>query len=306
MILLFIIKCYNKIGDNMNILINVDNNYLERAKDTLLSIRFHNDEKLNVYLTYDDISDDKLDDLDKFISKKLGGTLNRIKCNLEDIKLPVYFDYISKATYYRIFFPFLVNEDIDRVLYVDCDVICTDSIKEFYETDFEDNILVACENMTVEKYKDFNGKCNDRLELPSDNKYINAGVLLMNVKKYKEEVNKDELIEFIDKYKNKLVLQDQDVINKYFYGKIKIADNKYNYQINAVDYGKECFDNVLVHYSEAEKPWETDYVLINKVKPYYDFLRLKGDLKTLEILIKNHTNNYRDYLLRTYCDFIIW
>ena len=289
----------------MNILINVDNNYMEKAKDTLLSIYFHNEEKLNVYLIYDDIEDEKINDFNEFINN-IQGKLNLIKCNTEDINLPMYIDYISKTTYYRLFFPFLLKDKIDRILYVDCDIICTDSIKELYETDFDDNLIVACENMVIEERNWFNRECNDRLELPEDNIYVNAGVLLINIEKYKKEITKEKLIKFINENSNKLIFQDQDVINKYFHKKIKLIDNRYNYQINGVDYGMERNDYALVHYSEADKPWNYDYVQINKLKPYYDFLRQKGDIETLEKLIKHHADNYRDFLLRYYCDWNIW
>jgi lipopolysaccharide biosynthesis glycosyltransferase len=287
----------------MNILINVDNNYIERAKDTLLSIHFHNKEKLNIYLIYDEIDDNKISDFKQYITNTIKGNLKIIKYDLDNIDFPIYSDYISKSTYYRLFFPFLLDEKIDRILYLDCDIICTNSIKELYETDFEGNLFVACENMTVTERNWFNYECNERLELPYDNKYVNAGVLLINIEKYKKEVNKDELIKFINDNSDKLLLQDQDVINKFFYKKIKLIDNKYNYQINGVDYGMERTDYVLVHYSESHKPWDYDYILINKLKPYYEFLWRKGDTKTLEKLIQYHIDNYRKFLLRCYCNW---
>lgn len=290
----------------MNILINVDNNYIERAKDLLLSISFNNNGPMNIYMIYDSIDEEKLADFSYYVTEVLKYKLNFVKCDAKDIDFPIYIDYISKATYYRLFFPFSIDEKIDRVLYLDCDIICTGNIEDFYATDFENNLLIGCENMVTVDMPDLNIKCNERLDLPSDNHYINAGVLLINVEKYKNEVDSSDLINFINDNSGILEYQDQDVINKYFYGKIKLVDNKYNYQINAVNYGMENHTCPIVHYSGEYKPWNDNFMQVNKLKSYYDFLYFKGDKETLEKLIKVHSDNYRDFLLRSYCDTEVW
>lgn len=283
----------------MNLLLCVDNNYIEHAMDTILSIFIHNnDEEINIYLMYDELEEEKLNNFIHFVKMDLNCKLHLIKYNLNNIQLPIYIDYITKITYFRLFFPLLIEEDIERILYVDSDVICSENIIDFYNMDFENNVLAGCENMLMMD----NIESNERFGLPQDNIYINAGVLLINVKKYKDMVSYNSLIKFINDNYNKLVFQDQDVINKYFYGKIKIVDTKYNYQINAVEYGMENYNSALIHYSESYKPWDDKYVLVNKAKPYYDFLYKKGDIETLERLIKNHIDNYRDFLLGLYCN----
>ena len=290
----------------MNILICADNNYIERAKDMLLSIKFNNTNDLNIYFLYDNLDIDKLNNLYDFVTNVINAKFNPIKFSYSGVNFPINIDYISSITYYRLFFPFMINEKIDRILYLDCDIVCTGDISELYNMEFEDNVIIGCENMVTKKDERINIDSNKRLGLPIDNPYINAGVLLINVNKYKDIVSDYDIIHLIYDNKDILTFQDQDLINKLFYGKIKIVDSKFNYQINGVDYGLERNDHVLVHYSESDKPWNDDYVLINKLKPYYDFLCQKGDLETLEKLIKKHTDNYRDFLLRFYCKWNIW
>ena len=99
-------------------------------------------------------------------------------------------------------------------------MICTGSIKDLYECDFEGNTLVGIPHMITEKSIKWNIEHN--IDLDVDGKtYINAGVLLINIEKYKELTTPTKINNYIKKNKDTLKYQDQDVINKFFHNKIQ-------------------------------------------------------------------------------------
>lgn len=283
-----------KKKEQVNILITTDDNYLEHAIDLLYSIKQNNDFFINLYLIYNDLSDEGIEKLKSFIFEKDIGTLKPYYLDLNEYNFPIYIKYMSTTIYCRLFAPFIINEKIERILYLDCDIICTGNISEFYNSYFGEKIIVACENLVPEREGDFNGWRNLELDLPRKNFYINSGVLLINVNKYKKFTNVQSIISYIQDYYDRLFMHDQDILNKMFYRKIKKADIKYNYQINSIDLVTDDIDCRLVHYSEQKKPWNYDYCDLDRAKYYYRFLKDKGDILQLKRLLKANINNKKD------------
>lgn len=156
--------------------------------------------------------------LKKYVEKeKLGNiTFFYVECNFnikENLK------HITPTTYIRLFAPFYLDAEIDKILYLDYDIICTGNIIDFYNTDFSNKTIVGCPDFYL-----YNKSPN----------YINAGVLLINLKKYREITNVEVITKYINDNYDDLAYQDQDVINNLFVDEILLADTTYNYQINTV------------------------------------------------------------------------
>ena len=110
-----------------------------------------------------------------------------------------------------------------------------------------------------------------RLDMDEDSPYINSGVMLMNLHKLRLEQKMQEVFCYIEKYKNKLILPDQDVFNM-LYGKqtMPIDDVIWNYDVrNYAKYlirstGKHDLNWVMqntavLHFCGKNKPWHEDY-----------------------------------------------
>lgn len=264
----------------MNILVTVNKNYLLMLQDLLYSLALYNN-NLKIYLFYEQLNTKDIEELKKYIKKRKIGELFTYHISL-NIKLPHNIDYISKETYFRLYAPYYLPQDMDRILFLDADIICNNSILPLYNMDFSDNILIGCDN--------FDGNNNlykKRLGLPKDSHYINAGVLLINLPLYRDFITKEEIDRFIINNYDILDYQDQDVINKLFTNKIKIADCKYNYQINMIL--KKFGERVLTHYTTANKPWFDNYNKKRYAVDFYNFLNKIKDYDRLENLKKKHS-----------------
>lgn len=163
-------------------------------------------------------------------------------------------------------------------------MICSGDIKELYDIPFDGNSWVGCLDKGISK-SDL-----ERLNLPLNYPYINAGMLLSNFKKLRKNYSEDDITDLIKKNINSLAYLDQDFINKFFAGDIKVIDSKYNTLIKSVKfkYLKEL--PLILHYAGNVKPWHDDVSRFDKefMEPYYEVLRLQGKTLELETLLNKH------------------
>ena len=94
--------------------------------------------------------------------------------------------------------------DIDKVLYLDCDTICRGNLGHVWEQSFEDNAVIAAQerNDSICKKLNLKSKC-----------YFNSGVMLCNLKKWREQNITQKLFECAHKYKSIVEFPDQDILN---------------------------------------------------------------------------------------------
>lgn len=247
----------------MNILIAINSAYIEPAKVMLYSLAVHNLEHLSVYLLYSDIKKRELQKLGVFITKRCHGKLYPLVLDKHIFdKYPIR-GHFSRETYYRIYAQYLLPENIERILWLDADIVVTNTLKEFYERDFEGNCLIACENIS-----DANEESVKRLKLKY-NRYFNAGVILMNLGQMREEIKEEELGKLIDENISLFLWQDQDILNIVYQDSVLFDKKRFNCQMGGGrEYRLEEIENAAVlHYVGGRKPW--NYYCMENEKQYY-------------------------------------
>lgn len=181
--------------------------------------------------------------------------------------------------YYRIFAAGYLPESVNRVLYLDSDIIVKGDISEFYNTDFEDNFFAATTNVHSGFLKWFVRVKNGA---EKNTTYVNTGVLLMNLEKLRREQSHEEVLAYIERRKLFLTLPDQDVISTLYGHKIKIADgmiynlnerkirgwNRRHADKDKIDPAWVEQNAKIIHYLGRNKPWNEKYRGI--MKPWYD------------------------------------
>jgi lipopolysaccharide biosynthesis glycosyltransferase len=175
-------------------------------------------------------------------------------------------DHVSIATYYRLFAPIVLPEHIDKILYLDCDMIINSSVSEFYNTDINGVALAATldeDYMGDEKYT--------RLNLDGPKSYFNAGMLLINLEYWRTHNVYERCIDCIRRIPEKLLLHDQDTLNTVLKGEVKLVSVKFNMQTGFLHKKRKLDDgtraeikaNVLnpsiIHYTGLRKPWLKHY-----------------------------------------------
>ncbi len=186
----------------MNIVYAIDKNVYKLALVSVSSLLENNkNEKITIYLLYQKIS--------PFIFKKFE-SLQKIRAfNLKKIKVDIShfkglpFLPLTVETWFRLELAELLPNE-DRTLYLDCDTMICSSLSEIYNRPMDDNdVMVRYENNLFAK---------EYLTLKSKT-YFNAGVMLCNLKAWREHNLSKKLFEIAYRYKGKLKYNDQDVFN---------------------------------------------------------------------------------------------
>lgn len=172
----------------------------------------------------------------------------------------------------------LILSDVDKLLYLDGDLIVKGDISGLYNIDFGDNIVAGV----------YDNIADWHMKSLGVTKYFNSGVMLLNLKKMREENYTQRLIDYRCNGFNRFM--DQDTFNAVFKGKVIFADFKYNtmysiLEMQTVQQIKELYgfssvrsvdelvdDAVVVHFSSSKKPWK--YVLPGLSMLYRYYLEL--------------------------------
>lgn len=178
--------------------------------------------------------------------------------------LPVSFSW-TYAIYYR----FIICEElytfVDRVLYLDSDILCVNSIDFLADFDFQDYTVAAIEDISDIK------EHADRLFNGEEVKYFSSGVLYININKWREKNITKKAIELLLK-NNYYKFFDQDVLNQLLRDNVIFLDKKYNYIYNL--YGMHHNiprDTVFLHFAGTTKPWQRWAQSHPYVKTYMEY-----------------------------------
>ncbi len=239
-----------------NILVAVNSSYLLPLAVMLESLFDHNSD-IDIYLLYSDLKEEELQELDDFIKNKTS-VLFPLKIESETFAHAPTLKYISKETYYRLLAAELLPDTVDRLLWLDADIIVAKNIGKFYATGFDGNCLVACSYGTPMQ-KTIADNCA-RLGIADSGKYFNAGVLLYNM----EALRKLDVRKRIDQCfqeQPRLTFPGQDITNLIFHNQVKIEDYRYyNAMIHCIANLEERHfmeeNAAIIHFPGEAKPWK--------------------------------------------------
>ena len=155
-------------------------------------------------------------------------------------------------TFYRLLLPHLLYF-LDRIIYIDTDVLAFDDLTEMYNLSFKNNyILGPLDN------KGF-GKEMEKLDI-SNHKYICAGVTLFNLKRIRDEKKAKLAVQFLMTKTKYIGYYDQTVINYIFYPNI----GRLPYKFGLSSYLNE--KNIKDAYEPYNKSKEDRLELISALK----------------------------------------
>lgn len=249
----------------INILCTPDNNYVPYCGIMLTSL-FENNKGVDfeVYIMCERLDDNNIADF-KRLAKLYHVQIKILTVNKELFKkCPVRpGDHISIAAYFRLIAPEMLPKHINKVLYIDCDIIVNASIEEFYAFNIDKNAFGAVIDEAF-----FNNEKYERLCYDKRYSHINSGVLLLNLDYWRENKIADKCLEYISKYPERVKFHDQDTLNAVLHKEMKLLPIKYNLQTGFLftDYTR-YYENdmpeileatkspVIIHFTGVSKPW---------------------------------------------------
>ena len=287
----------------LNVVFASDENYVSFLKISLNSLLEHNInefKKINIFILDDGISDKSKKSIEKLAleyseSITFIKTKQLEKMNITILGLERNLNKTSFTTYSRLFISTLLPTDIDKVLYLDCDSLIVNSIKELWNLDISNYYCGAV-------FDGINTSVKERLGFEKDENYFNAGVLLINLKKWRENNVEEKFIEFMINNQNKFYQHDQGIINNIFKDHIEIISPKYNLQnyFQILDY------NLARKYICMETEYYTKEIIDESQKNpvFLHFCGLNYDRPWYN---KNHPKAglFREYAKKVDCEYVI-
>lgn len=201
----------------MIIVCATDDNFVQHCSIMLVSLLMNNKD-VTIYVLTEGLKPENQKIIEEEVIDK-NGTVHFCLIDPKVVeKFPMPKDkglsHISRATYYRLLIPELLPSDVEKVIYLDCDIVVNASIQELWETDMTGFALAAVPQIGY-------GFEAERLGYPIEYGYFNAGVNVINLSYFRDYHVVESLINYIAKNSSRIVYHDQDTLNAVLYAKTK-------------------------------------------------------------------------------------
>ena len=248
----------------MNILVTLDSNYVYPLCVMFRSIAKTNpDGHFDIYVAYSTLTGEDFARMETALAG-IDAKIHKIPVDNDMFSGAPVLDRLSKETYYRLLIGDILPEDVHKILYLDPDIVINKNLNEFYNIDLDSKVVAGGAHMFG-----FFEKINlTRLGMKKTSRYINAGVLLINLDEWRKTVTLQQILDFISANKKKLLLADQDVINVLFEDyTLHIDERIYNLDEKTFSTysrfgGKKRIDldwvrknTAVIHFNGKHKPW---------------------------------------------------
>ena len=227
----------------------------------IYSLLKYNNRIEKIYLV---LEDDTIDDI-----PYLKEVLNKYQVEIEVINFTKYqFNYLREdcenldTIYSNFCFAKLLLSEFtkeDKIIYLDMDTIVRNDLSLLWEFDLNDNYALGAKDYGVLDNNYHYGTLNTSC------KYINTGVMVLNLNKIRQDNLVEKLFNYINSHK--LVYPDQDSFNIVCDSKIGYIPSIYNYVWKVT---KEIYNYdlaVIFHYPGEKEYWVTDR---KHAEEYYD------------------------------------
>lgn len=268
---------------NIHIGYGIDNNYARCCASSIASFCFNNPTKnFNFHIMTNDLSTTNKKQFEQ-LAQLYSVNIYIYEINIDTLaKLPTQ-THLPIATYFRFILP-LILDNVDKLFYIDADIICLQNADDLFNINLNNNIIGAVPDLSW-----MNKKRNKTLNL-QNHIYFNAGMLIINIDKWNNFNTFAKVLQAIQNEPQKFRYLDQDALNLILTKHIQYLDTKFNcIDINNID--KKNI--ILLHFAAHPKPWNIAFP-ISKVcnefnKNLYQYYENKTPWKNLPLeLPKNY------------------
>jgi len=182
----------------------------------------------------------------------------------------------TAAVYYRLFFPLLVPESITRLLYLDTDTLVINNLQELFNQDLNGHPVGAVYDNYV--------KNAPQLGIFNEEEYLNSGVLLIDIAKWKQQKISEKAFQFLQEFPQKIKFVDQDALNYVLVDNWKKLDKKYNFMYSYIPEQstsqtlQNYLEEVVVLHFTLQRPWHM--LCRNRYRELYFLYLEKSPLKS--------------------------
>lgn len=251
----------------INLLVTLDQGYIPQLIVLLTSIRInHSDGCFDLYLLHQSLTEKQLAPVDA-CCQKAGISFRPIRVDETLFENAPTNSRYPKEMYYRLLAPFLLPSHLEKVLYLDPDILVINPLYALWEINLSDHLFAAAAHTGK---TELSNNVN-RIRLKTNHDYYNSGVLLMNLKKGRKMIRREEIFAFVAEHGSELFLPDQDVLNALYGSEVLALDdaiwnydarNYRNYLLRSGgvrDMKWVMQQTSILHFCGRAKPWKHGY-----------------------------------------------
>ena len=186
--------------------------------------------------------------------------------------LPTH-EWINTTTYLRLFIPEIVPDSARRALYLDSDLQVEADLSKLWATDLNGHALAAVQAYgTPYVSSDLGLSTYEDLGYDPDTPYFNAGILLLNLDRWRSEDLSAQVVRYLREYEEQVQMVDQEGLNAVLAEDWKALDLRWNVMSHLVNFErwpetpfKErvrprreqlLSDPFIYHFAGGSKPWQ--------------------------------------------------
>jgi lipopolysaccharide biosynthesis glycosyltransferase len=242
----------------LTIVVATDSHYTILLAALLKSIEetVRKDQLLDVYVIDDHISKAAKSKLQRSVDSALTTLTFKSVDEIipQGINLPIDKSSYPLTIYLRLFIPSFIPKEVEKVLYLDVDMIVRKDITALFETDLGDNIVAAVQDPRILTFDNSWGgvKNHKELGIAGNTHYFNSGLLLMDANKWRNLQIAEKTVECINDNQKYVNYPDQYGLNVVLANKWFELDGRWNYF--------SCFDTeepFLIHYTGRKPIYKT-------------------------------------------------
>ena len=250
-----------------HILVTLDRNYLKVLSVMLYSLSQSDPEGVyTVYVVNNTLTEEDFASLSALLPRT---ELVNVRVPEDLLQNAPVSDRYPTEMYYRLFAARYLPQQLERILYLDPALVVLHSLRSLYQIDFDGKLFAAASHIESRTFRELNRR---RLHLSEHAKYLNSGVMMMNLALLRKE-SPQTIIDYIQSHKATLLLPDQDVLNALYADRtVPLDPLGYNLgekylrlkNLHLPPQEKLTLDWVrsntaIVHYYGRNKPWKEHY-----------------------------------------------
>ena len=252
----------------INVAFSSDDNYAQHMAVSIVSMlkNASTNSEINIFILYNSLTQKNLEKIKKIGRAHPACKIDFFKLNDEDFKdYPLQTGLHSIATYFRLKLPSMLPL-VDKILYLDSDIIVRGDITNMWDFDLEDHLLAG-----IEEPRMLNRHRLADLGMKDSSPYINGGILFLNLEKMRSSDFEKKCQDFVERKGNILLYQDQDLLNvmaEFDLGILPLRFNSFYYVLEErfydfISYSQQDIkiakeNPFIIHYNQHPKPWSQE------------------------------------------------
>ncbi len=242
--------------DVINVAVTIDRNYVQPLGVMLHSLLSNTNCQIQIYLLHSDLEQMHIERLDALIAQHDHAKINYHQIHSKKIDSFLVNGHLTTAMYYIFLLPNILPTSVDKVLYLDPDVVVLSDIEKLWTIKIENNFLAAVPILATPRKK----------ILKAHDDYFNTGVVLINLNEWRTHNIMKKSLNAVVKLADYIKFPDQDVLNVIAKGrwkKLPLCWNKrpdfYLNQGNSI-YSSDETETAkkeigIIHFTGPVKPW---------------------------------------------------